>query len=218
MPRLCRIRRACRPRTPSPCDLAVRSRSNPRSRPTRRSARPRSARSRSASSEGLCAGLRLRGALSVAHGAGESVSRCPAGKNVALRPTRRQAGFDEFQATETVSWSRGGHSGLCSVISHGNNVLWKHTMASPCGETRLVVILRTNGHGRAHRPPRTMKMDCAASRRGPTMRASDGHVVLERHVQGEVATGPQTGAARRATLPQIVPCAVSGEDASSGCG
>ena len=97
-----------------------------------------------ASSEGLCAGLRLRGALSVAYGAGESVSRCPAGKNVALRPTRRQAGFDEFQATETVSWSRGGHSGLCSVIFHGNNVLWKHTMASSCGETRLVVILRTN--------------------------------------------------------------------------
>ena len=81
----------------------------------------------------------------------------------------------------------------------------------------LNVILGTNGHGRAHRPPRTMKMDCAASRRGPTMRASDGHVVLERHVQGEVATGPQTGAARRATLPQIVPCAVSREDASSGC-
>ena len=97
-----------------------------------------------ASSEGLCAGLRLRGALSVAHGAGESVSRCSAGKNVALRPTRRQAGFDEFQATETVSWSRGGHSGLCSTISHRNNMLWKHTMASSCGETRLVVILRTN--------------------------------------------------------------------------
>ena len=57
-----------------------------------------------ASSEGLCAGLRLRDALGVAHGAGESISRSPAGKNVPSGPTRRQADFDEIQATETVSW------------------------------------------------------------------------------------------------------------------
>ena len=50
------------------------------------------------------------------------------------------------------------------------------------------------------------------------MRVSDGYVALERRVQGEVATGPLTGAARRATLPQSISCAVSCADASSGCG
>ena len=49
-----------------------------------------------------------------------------------------------FQATETVSRSRGSYPGLCPFISHGNNELWKDTMASSCEEKRLTVILRTN--------------------------------------------------------------------------
>ena len=62
-----------------------------------------------------------------------------------------------FQATETVSWSRDGYSGLCPFFLTENNVLWKHTMASCCGGTRLAVILRTNlpmtPIGRKHQNP-----------------------------------------------------------------
>ena len=49
-----------------------------------------------------------------------------------------------FQPTESVSWSRGGHPDPCSFFSHGNNALWKHTMAYSGAETRLTVIQRTN--------------------------------------------------------------------------
>ena len=65
--------------------------------------------------------------------------------------------------------------------------------------------------------PNNESQSCAASRSGPTMPAGDGRDGLERHVQGEVATGPSTGAARRAISPRTAPCAISRYDASWGC-
>ena len=65
--------------------------------------------------------------------------------------------------------------------------------------------------------PNNESQSCAASRSGPTMPAGDGCDGLERHVQGEVATGPSTGAARRAISPRTTPCAISRYDASWGC-